>query len=172
MLPAGAVRMNPRYDFHHIVCTGTMSAEASDREAANRRHVRRYVDEVWSKGDLDAIPELFTEDSVLHDPSGDLVGHEAFEADDRAYLEAFPDLEYSIEDMVAEGDRVAYRSRMRGTHRGEFRGFAPTGRSFDAERIIIVRIENGKIAEQWVGFDALGIMRQLELLSDPDTDRE
>lgn len=142
-----------------------MSAEASDRLAANRNVVRRFVDEVWVKGDLDAIPELFTTDSVLHDPDGDIVGHEAFEAYNRAYLEAFPDLEYSIEDMVAEGDRVAFRSRMRGTHRGEFRGFEATDRSFDAEGIIIARIESGKIAERWASFDALGIMRQLGLLA-------
>jgi steroid delta-isomerase-like uncharacterized protein len=140
-----------------------MSAETSDRKAANRALVHRFVDEVWAKGDLDAIPELFTADSVLHDPDGDLVGHEAFEDYNRTYLEAFPDLEYGIEDMVAEGDRVAFRARMRATHRGEFRGSAPTGRSFDAEGIVIAHIENGKIAERWASFDALGIMRQLGL---------
>lgn len=148
-----------------------MVAETSDREAANRRLVRRFADEVWGKGDLEAISDLFTEDSVLHGPDGDIIGHEAFEAYNRAYLEAFPDLEYSIEDMVAEGDRVAFRARMRATHRGEFRGFAPTGRSFDAAGITIARIENGKIAERWASFDALGIIRQLGLLPESVLDR-
>ncbi len=140
--------------------------------AANRALVRRFVEEVWEKGDLDAIPDLCTEGSVLHAPDGDIVGHEALEAYSRAYLGAFPDLEYSIEDILAEGDRVAIRSRIRGTHRGEFRGFPPTGRPFDAEGIAIARIENGRIAERWTSVDALGIVRQLGLLPESVTGEE
>lgn len=143
-----------------------MPGETVDSTARNRRVVRRFVEEVWQNGNLDSMEELFTPDSVLHDPDGDVEGPAAFREYNRAYLDAFPDLEYDIEDMVAEGDRVAFRARMRGTHRGEFRGVPPTGNSFEATGIVIARIEADRIAERWASFDALGMRQQLGLVSE------
>lgn len=139
-------------------------SEIATRLEANKAVVRRFITEVWNERNLGVMPELFTADSVLHDPSGDVVGPAAFETYNRRYLDAFPDLRYDIEDMVAEGDRVSFRARMRGTHEGEFMGFEPTGRGFDAEGIIIARLKDGKIAERWASYDALGMMRQLGVL--------
>ncbi len=150
-----------------------MSTEERHDLEANKAVVRRFVETVWQRGDVSAMGELFTPDSVLHDPSGDVRGPEAFAAYNQRYLDAFPDLEYTVEDVLAEGDRVAFRARMRGTHRGPSVRVEPTGRAFEGEGIIIARIEDGKVAERWASFDALGTLRQLGLVSDPadvDTD--
>ena len=74
---------------------------------------------------------------------------------------AFPDLQATIEDMIAEGDTVAARITVRGTHGGEYRGIAPTGRPMVRPGIYIVRIENGRIVETWNNGDELGLMQQL-----------
>jgi predicted ester cyclase len=70
-------------------------------------------------------------------------------------------LQVTIEDLIAEGDRVAARVRFRGTHQGKLESIAPTGRRVESTGIIISRIEGGKIAEDWANFDDLGLMRQL-----------
>ena len=140
-----------------------MAADASAEQ--NKAVVTRFVEEVWGNGNLDAMDTLFTEDSVLHDPTGDVQDPEAFKTYNELYLAAFPDLRYDIQDMIAEDDKVVFRARMRGTHEGEFMGFEPTGNRFDAEGIIIARIEDGRIAERWASYDALGMMRQLGILT-------
>jgi steroid delta-isomerase-like uncharacterized protein len=136
---------------------------AVDTPAQNKSVVRRFVEEVWENGNVEAMDDLFTEDSVLHDPTGDVRGPDAFKTYNERYLAAFPDLEYEVRDMVAEDDKVAFRARMQGTHEGAFKGFEPTGQSFEAEGIIIARIEDGKIAERWASYDALGMLQQLGL---------
>jgi steroid delta-isomerase-like uncharacterized protein len=132
----------------------------------NKAVVSRFVEEVWENGNVDAIDALFTEDSILHDPTEDVRGPEAFKTYNERYLAAFPDLQYEIQDMIAEDDKVVFRARMRGTHEGEFMGFEATGERFDAEGIIIARIEDGMIAERWASYDALGMMRQLGIVPD------
>ena len=72
-----------------------------------------------------------------------------------------------MEDVIAEGDKVAARLRFRGTHRGEVQGIAPTGRRVDCTGIVISRMEGGKIAEDWANFDDLGMMQQLGVISKP-----
>jgi predicted ester cyclase len=74
---------------------------------------------------------------------------------------AFPDIRYSVEDMVAEGDKVTVRWTWRGVHRGEYLGVAPTGREATAAGIAIYRIAGGQCAERWVGFNPLVVLRQL-----------
>jgi steroid delta-isomerase-like uncharacterized protein len=142
-----------------------MVVESSTRR--NKDVVTRFVEEIWKNGNVDAVDTLFTEDSILHDPTEDVCGREAFKMYNARYLAAFPDLQYDIQDMIAEDDKVVFRARMRGTHEGEFMGFDPTGQRFDAEGIIIARLEDGMIAERWASYDALGMMRQLGIL--PDT---
>ncbi len=79
----------------------------------------------------------------------------------RTFYEAFPDLRHSIEDQIAEGDRVVTRMTNRGTHRGEFMSVQPTGRATAIEVIDIIRISNGKIVEEWMLFNKFALMQQI-----------
>jgi predicted ester cyclase len=83
------------------------------------------------------------------------------------YLSAFPDLHFTIEDMVAEGDKVVGRLPARGTHKGELLGIPPTDKQITLTMTETFRLAEGKIAEQWVNMDALGMMQQLGALSQP-----
>ena len=112
--------------------------------------------------------EIYAPDYIGHDPSNpeDVRGLEAAKQAASDYRRAFPYLRVSVEDLIAEGDRVAARLRFRGTHLGELDGIAPTGRRVDCSGIVVSRIEEGKIAEDWANFDDLGMMRQLGLIPD------
>jgi predicted ester cyclase len=82
-------------------------------------------------------------------------------------LDAFPDMRSSEDDLVVAGDRVAVRRTVRGTHRGGFMGIAPTGREASFGGVWLARMRDGKLVEQWVYFDALGLMRQLGAVPAP-----
>jgi len=135
----------------------------------NKALVRRQEEELFGGGNLDVADEVYAPDYVGHDPSNpeDVRGLQAAKKAAAEYRQAFPDLRVSVEDLVAEGDRVAARLRFRGTHLGELDGIAPTGRRVDCSGIVISRIEEGKIAEDWANFDDLGMMRQLGLIPEP-----
>ena len=134
----------------------------------NKALVRRQEEELFSSGNLDVADEIYAPDYVGHDPSNpeDVRGLEAAKQAAAEYRKAFPDLRVTVEDLIAEGDRVAARLRFRGTHRGELNGIAPTGRRVDCTGIVISRIEEGKIAEDWANFDDLGMMRQLGVIAE------
>jgi len=135
----------------------------------NKAIVRQQEEELFTQGNLDAADEVYTPDYVGHDPSNseEVRGLEAAKRAASDYRQAFPDLRVTVEDLIAEGDRVAARLRFRGTHLGELDGIAPTGRRVDCTGIVISRIEEGKIAEDWANFDDLGMMRQLGLIPKP-----
>ena len=135
----------------------------------NKALVRRQEEELFSRGNLDAADDIYAPDYVGHDPSNpmDVRGLEAAKQAAADYREAFPDLRVTVEDLIAEGDRVAAHLRFRGTHLGELDGIAPTGRRVDCTGIVVSRIEEGKIAEDWANFDDLGMMRQLGLIPKP-----
>ena len=80
---------------------------------------------------------------------------------------AFPDLQFTIEDMVAEGDFVVVRHTTRGTHQGNFRGIPPTGKQVSGTGMFIDRIVNGKAVEQWINGDDLGLLQQLGVVPTP-----
>jgi ketosteroid isomerase-like protein len=126
----------------------------------NKALVRRQEEELFSRGNLDAADDIYAPDYVGHDPSNpmDVRGLEAAKQAAADYRE---------EDLIAEGDRVAARLRFRGTHLGELDGIAPTGRRVDCTGIVISRIEEGKIAEDWANFDDLGMMQQLRVITEP-----
>jgi predicted ester cyclase len=132
----------------------------------NKALVRRQEEELFSCGNLDAADEIYAPEYVGHDPSNpeDIRGLEAAKQAASEYRQAFPDLQVTVEDLIAEGDRVAARLRFRGTHLGELDGIAPTGRRVDCTGIVISRMEGGKIAEDWANFDDLGMMQQLRLI--------
>ena len=128
----------------------------------NKAVVLRNQAEVWSKGNLDILEELYTPDFVCHFIVGpEWHGYEGIRNAVSSHRKSFPDWTEHVEDIVAEGDRVVTRFRSRGTQKGEFHGIPPTGRKVDIYEVAIFRLENGRIAEQWGFPDAMELMRQL-----------
>jgi steroid delta-isomerase-like uncharacterized protein len=128
---------------------------------ASKALVRAWV-EVWNTGDLDAVDGLLAPGFVRHDPNAPEVHGAAEERQLIAmYRAAFPDLRFTVDAIVAEGDTVAVRLTAVGTHRGELLGIPPTGKAVRVAVMETYRIADGRIAEQWVVMDALGMMQQL-----------
>ena len=129
----------------------------------NKAIVRRLYEEVWNKRRVELVDELMSPSHAMHDnhlpDSG--VGPEAYKRNVARYVTGFPDLRFTIEDMVAENDKVAVGWTISGTHKGEFRGISPTGRKVFVEGITINQIAGGKIMDSYVSWDALGLMQQL-----------
>ena len=133
----------------------------------NKALVRRWV-ELWNAGDVSAVGEFVAPGYVRHDPNGPEVrGPEAEQRLIAMYLAAFPDLRFTLEHLVAEGDIVAARLTARGTHRGELLGIPATGRQVTLAVMDLYRLSGGKIAEQWVLIDALGLLQQLGAVPGP-----
>jgi steroid delta-isomerase-like uncharacterized protein len=135
-------------------------------EEQNKVIFRRYVEEVGNEGNLDLADEIFDR-YLAHQSDGSVLerGPEDVKRFMGEFREGFPDFHSTIEDMVAEGDKVVTRWTMRGTHRGEFRGIAPTGKQIAVTGIGIFRFSpEGKVVESWDNFDQLGMMRQLGAL--------
>ncbi len=126
----------------------------------NRALVRRFYGEGVHNPAL--FDELLAPTYVLHLPgSPPIAGIEQAKQLMAAYTTAFPDLQLTTEDMVAEGDRVAIRNTWCGTHQGAFQGLPPTGKHVTFSGSDFFRFAGGKIAEQWADLDALGLMQQL-----------
>ena len=122
-----------------------MSAEA------NKTLVRREQEELWNhSGDLDAAEELFASGQV-----------EAAKQEAADFRRGFPDVISTVEDLIAEGDKVVARWRSRATHQGDYMGIPPTGKEVEFTGISVYRIEEGKIAESWTVEDQLGLIRQI-----------
>ncbi len=130
----------------------------------NKEIVRRFFDLGPSRGDMSAAKELLAPNFVLHLPLPAAVGVQGISDVVTACREAFEHLNVTVEDMVAEGDRVAARFTARGVHKGQFMGLPPTGKPITMTGIEIFRIENGKIAELWGEANLLGLMQQLGIL--------
>ncbi len=130
----------------------------------NKAIARRWSEEVWGKGSLAAVDELFATDFVFNYPvPGVKPDREGYKQTVTEMFAPFADTECPVEDMVAEGDKVAIRWTWRGTHQGEFMGVAPTGKRVTITGISILRIAGGKIVEEWGEMDNLGMMQQLGL---------
>ena len=128
----------------------------------NEALMRRFYEELWSRGNLEAIPELVAENFVDHQaPVGQTSGREVLAGLVVMWRTGFPDMRESVEDLISEGDKVVGRFLMRGTHRGEFMCVAPTGRSVTMSGIDIVRVADGKISEFWYAEQTLELMQQL-----------
>jgi steroid delta-isomerase-like uncharacterized protein len=130
---------------------------------ANKNVVRRLFEEFWNKGNLSVADELFAPNYTHHDPSTPDFGLGPESEKKRAalYRTAFPDVRLTIESLIAEGETVMARWSCRGTHKGDLSGIAPTGKPFTISGVSIARLANGKMAEGWVNWDALGLMQQL-----------
>jgi steroid delta-isomerase-like uncharacterized protein len=151
-----------------VLSRGT-TEEMSVSTEENKALVRRSFEEVFNQGNLDAIEEIFAPDYVLHDPTSpkEIRGTEGMRQYVSMYRSAFPDLQQTIEDQIAEGEKVATRLTGRGTHQGELIGIPPTGNRVEAPGIVINRISGGKIAESWANYDALGMMQQIGAVPSP-----
>lgn len=136
----------------------------ADNKAADRNIevVTLQHSEVWSKGDLSLIPGLYSEDFVAHAPGGRVIhGRDGIRSTVEKHRIAFPDWKEKIEQIVADGDFVTTRFRSTGTHRGTFLGHAPTGNKIEITELCMYRMEDGKIAEQWIHPDIASLLRQI-----------
>ena len=124
--------------------------------------VRTVFSEIWSKGNVELIPDLFSEHFVGHFPGGHTVsGRQGLAAEVIAHRKAFPDWTEEVVDEIVDHDLVAVRFTSRGTNTGEFLDNPPTGNRIEISEVVIFRFEDGEIAEQWVYPDILSLERQL-----------
>jgi len=138
---------------------------------ANKELIRKWVDEVLNRRDVsEQSPayQLVAVDFVGHFPGQPPIeGLEAYRQFGSLYFSAFPDLQIIPEDLIAEGDKVTMRYGWRATHKGELMGIPATGKQVITSGISILRVANGKIAEQWDSFDNLGMLQQLGVIPVP-----
>lgn len=134
----------------------------------NKALVKRWFEEVWNAGRSDAIDEMFAAEGIAHGLSDDVAtpmrGPADFKLFHGKFREAFPDILVAVEDMVAEGDKVAARCSVTGKHLGDSLGFKATNANVGFGGITIVRIKDGKIVEAWNHFDFMNMHRQLGTL--------
>jgi steroid delta-isomerase-like uncharacterized protein len=138
--------------------------------------IRRYFEEVWNKGNLQAVDELldpsYTLRVLYHNPGRPEVlatGAEGIKRSVAMYRKAFPDLEIKLETLLEEGDRIAVQWTAHATNTGEFRGIEATGKEVTYSGINIYRVTNGKVKEELYSGDRLGLWQQLGLV--PQSDR-
>ena len=127
--------------------------------------IQSIFSEVFVNGNLDAIDESFAPEFIMHDPvvPMEILGPEGYKQVNGMYFIAFPDIQITADDMVAEGDEVAIRWTLNGTQTGEFMGIPATGRRITTTGISIYRFADGKVVEIWASYDALGMMQQLTM---------
>ena len=136
----------------------------------NKALVRRELVEIFNEGKLELADELLASDYTVHDSAlaEPIHGTAGFKRLRASYHDASSDVHTTIEDMIAEGDKVVTRWTTRGTHdRGEMMGVPPTGKRIEVTGITINRVSGGKIAEDWTVWDSLGLLRQLGAAPDP-----
>ena len=133
--------------------------------AANKEILRRTRDDFWNQRDMGAIDELYATNYLGHDPTG-VHGAtlEEFKKSNAEFFTAFPDFHLIIDDEVAEGDKIAKRWTVTGTHKGVFMGIPPTENYITITGINFYRIADGKIVETWWSSDALGMLQQLGVI--------
>ena len=150
-----------------------MSQRTSEQEQAQdiKNVAQRILIEVIDGKDLDLADELIAEDLYDHTGGGS-GGRQAWKEWVQTVHRAFPDWRHVIEDYIVEGDKVVVRQVVLGTHRGEFRGIAPTGKQVRQLGIDIMRIRDGKLVEHWGQYDWLGLFAQIGALTPPGQEPE
>ncbi len=130
--------------------------------ATNKTLVRRYIEEVLNKGNAALTDELIAPGFIGHDPTGaDIHGSDGVRQHNAMVRNAFPDLQYTVEEVIAENDIVVWRWTAHGTHLGEIMGIAPTRKQATTTGTMTCHIANGKLKEMWINWDALGLLQQL-----------
>lgn len=131
-----------------------------------KRIARQFFEEVWNQGSPTALDDLMHPDAVAYE-SGHPVplhGIEEMRMHIKQYRQAFPDIHFTPEDQLAEGDKVLSRWRTRGTHRGTLRGIPATNRAFEVTGMTVDQIQDGKIIASWVNWDTLGLLQQIGIV--------
>jgi len=137
----------------------------------NKTLSSRFFEEVWNKGNLAVLNELIANDHVNSGPGtlpGLPTGPEGAKQFVTVYRNAFPDVHFTIDEQIAEGDKVVTRWTAQGTHKGELVGIPATGKSSTVTGINVDRIVNGKIVESWGIFDQFGMMQNLGVIPMPE----
>ena len=136
-----------------------------DESEHNKQVVRRFIEEVQNQKNWDTFDELHQPDFVnLSAPPGlpsDLAGGKMFLG---AFLNAVPDSHFTVDDMIAEGDRVVTKKTFTGTHEAEFNGIPATGKRVKLQYVDILRLRDGKIVEHWLSMDTMSFMQQLGVI--------
>jgi steroid delta-isomerase-like uncharacterized protein len=132
-----------------------MTEEALDR---NKQIIRTLYEDCINRGRLDLLGALLAEDFLT--PTGEK-GASAFRSNIEGLRGGFPDIHFKVEDLIAEGDRVAVRWSWVGTHKGGFRGFAASDKQVTDTGITIYRIEGDRLAQAWLQTDRLGVLQQI-----------
>ncbi len=135
----------------------------------NKALIQRFVEEAFNKGNVDVANEVYASTFIAHDPtiSEGQGSPEQVKQFVNTYLSAFPDGHTTVEDLISDGEKVAYRWTFRGTHQGELMGIPPTGKQVTITGITINRVSRGKVEEQWNTFDQLGMLQQLGVAPAP-----
>jgi steroid delta-isomerase-like uncharacterized protein len=141
---------------------------STTQKASNKATVRRFCD-VMNSGDAElisrTIDEIVERDALIRTPLPlEATGAQKLKEVFARLHRAFPDLQITVEDLIAEGDKVVGRNSVTGTHRGEYMGLPPTGKSVTYDEIFIFRFADGRIAETWVVVDVVSQMRQLGVI--------
>lgn len=143
---------------------GTKEETVSEQ---NKALTRRVFEEVYNQGKLTTADELAAGDLLIHLPSQAIHGREGIKQYVAMLRAGFPDIHFTIEEQVAEGDRVVTRWTARGTHLGDFQGIPPTSKQIRVTGTDIDRIVNDKTVECWINMDELGMMQQLGAIAAP-----
>jgi steroid delta-isomerase-like uncharacterized protein len=137
----------------------------------NKGKARRLMEEAFGQGKTEVIDEVLHSDFVCYDPnseSGEIRGVDTIKGEIEYFRSAVPDLTYTVEDQVAEGDKVVSRWKASGTHQGEFFGVPGSGNRIEMSGIQIDRFdESGKMVEEWPEYDLLGAMKQIGAIPEP-----
>lgn len=135
--------------------------------AENKAVVRRMIEELWNQQKIDVADELFSADATAPDLPQLPPGPMGTKIVAQMFLGAFPDLHMTIEDMVAEEDRVAVRFTETATHTGDFMGVPASGKSVKFSEMAFLTVKNGKITSSWYNVDILSIMQQIGAIPGP-----
>lgn len=141
----------------------------STTEAQNKDLVTRLYEEVIDQRNFDMFDEVVAEDFANHNPMRPsvIIGGDEWREGLQNVHSAFPDFSITVEDAIAEGDKVVLRITEGGTHEGEIFGIEPTGKTVEVSGIHIYRVEDGELVERWVQSDVFGLFQQLGVVEPP-----
>ena len=141
------------------------TSQAQSETESNKAVIRRFVEEVQNKKNWDAYDELNHPEFVnLSAPPGIPSDREGGKLYLGAFLNGFPDSQFTIDDMIAEGDQVVTKKTFTGTHTAEFAGIPATGKPVTLQFVDIMRVRDGQIVEHWLSMDQLSFMQQLGVI--------
>ena len=138
----------------------------------NKMAIRRLTDEALNQGNMDVLDHVLADTFTYHDPANPgVTGRDDYKQFVTALRTTFPDIHFTIEDEVADGDQLAIRWTMRGTHRGDLvmpaGPIPPTGKQVQVSGITLIRFTEGKVVEEWQNADNLGFLQQLGVIPTP-----